>query len=375
MQKGTIRRVGNCWLLYWHEKQLVNGKPVWRRKAKKIATYGDEYRSEREVAPLAESFLRKVNADAVLKRPVESIELVSGFLQKYLGHCQETMRPSTVSGYKGLFRLLTPHLGDLKLSEAHTPQIEKLMKAVADKKQRSHSAHKNMKRFLSAAFKYAIRTGLLNPPNPVTDAAIPRGKAAQETHAYTLDEVQAMLGALSEPARTAVLVAALTGLRRSELRGLRWEDFDGDELMVQRAVWQSHVTDTKTLTSKSAVPLLPIVQEALQEHKARNGYNQWVFHNLAGKPLDFKNLFDRHMKDDLEAAGITWHGWHAFRRGLATNLYDLGAPEKTIQAILRHADLETTMEHYIKARSNKSQAAMLKLAEAFKQSGKRAKLA
>lgn len=32
-----------------------------------------------------------------------------------------------------------------------------------------------------------------------------------------------------------------------------------------------------------------------------------------------------------------WHGWHAFRRGLATNLHALGVDDKTIQAILRHS--------------------------------------
>ena len=44
-----------------------------------------------------------------------------------------------------------------------------------------------------------------------------------------------------------------------------------------------------------------------------------------------------------------WHGWHAFRRGLATNLYRIGVSDKTVQAILRHANVSTTMEHYVKS--------------------------
>ena len=51
----------------------------------------------------------------------------------------------------------------------------------------------------------------------------------------------------------------------------------------------------------------------------------------------------------MESAGLQWHGWHAFRRGLATNLNRLSVPGKTIQAILRHAQLSTTMKHYVKA--------------------------
>ena len=56
-----------------------------------------------------------------------------------------------------------------------------------------------------------------------------------------------------------------------------------------------------------------------------------------------------------------WHGWHAARRGLGSNLYALGIPEKTIQAILRHANVNTTNTYYIKTASADAQAAMAKL--------------
>ncbi|MGC1451771.1 MAG: tyrosine-type recombinase/integrase [Candidatus Sulfotelmatobacter sp.] len=44
-----------------------------------------------------------------------------------------------------------------------------------------------------------------------------------------------------------------------------------------------------------------------------------------------------------------WNGWHAFRRGLATNLRELGVPTKVIQRVCRHADEATTKKHYIHA--------------------------
>jgi len=46
---------------------------------------------------------------------------------------------------------------------------------------------------------------------------------------------------------------------------------------------------------------------------------------------------------------MDWHGWHAFRRGLATNLHSLGIDGKTIQAILRHSTLALTMNIYVKS--------------------------
>jgi len=56
-----------------------------------------------------------------------------------------------------------------------------------------------------------------------------------------------------------------------------------------------------------------------------------------------------------------WHGWHAARRGLGSNLYALGVPEKTIQVILRHANVATTSAYYIKTAPADAVAAMQKL--------------
>jgi hypothetical protein len=51
----------------------------------------------------------------------------------------------------------------------------------------------------------------------------------------------------------------------------------------------------------------------------------------------------------LDASIPRWHGWHAFRRGLATNLHTLGVDDKTIQAILRHSKVGLTINVYIKS--------------------------
>jgi integrase len=53
-----------------------------------------------------------------------------------------------------------------------------------------------------------------------------------------------------------------------------------------------------------------------------------------------------------------WHGWHAARRGLGTNLYRLGVPDKVIQAILRHSNVNITLGYYIKPQTNDVIAAM-----------------
>jgi len=71
---------------------------------------------------------------------------------------------------------------------------------------------------------------------------------------------------------------------------------------------------------------------------------------------------DHHYKRD--SSRPEWYGWHAFRRGLASNLYRLGVNDKTIQAIL-HSNVATTMDIYVKTVSADSTAAMTLLETAL----------
>jgi integrase len=68
-----------------------------------------------------------------------------------------------------------------------------------------------------------------------------------------------------------------------------------------------------------------------------------------------------HSGPKLREEGIKWWGWHAFRRGLATNLHRLGVPDKAIQAILRHANISTTLNNYVKSVPSDAVTAMRSL--------------
>jgi integrase len=67
------------------------------------------------------------------------------------------------------------------------------------------------------------------------------------------------------------------------------------------------------------------------------------------------------IRPTLQQANLAWHGWHAFRRGLATNLHRLGVSDKVIQQILRHANVTTTMNIYVKTVSVDAANAMKSL--------------
>ena len=71
-----------------------------------------------------------------------------------------------------------------------------------------------------------------------------------------------------------------------------------------------------------------------------------------------ENFARRTVRPLLEKLELPWYGWHAFRRGLATNLNQIGVDPKDVQAILRHADFQTTMNHYVKSVPESARKAM-----------------
>jgi integrase len=364
MQTGTVVQRGNSWYLRFYEPVLLDGKIVKRQKAVKLVQVSREYATAEAVraAGLVGQVLAPINTNA---GTAEAGQPLTEFLEYvYLPYVREHLKPSTFKNYNDRCKLLKPHFGTIELRKVRTPDIERFMDGVAAGKQRANQSFLHLKAFLSGAFTYAQRKGLV-VTNPVLPAKAPKGLPKGETAAYTLEEIQKMLAVLDEPARTIVLVLALTGLRVGELQGLRWEDIDGNELHIRRSVVKGHISDVKTTASKGAIPLLPIVRKALEEHRKRSA-GGFIFSGvISGKPMIVENLLRLYMIPQLEAAGLAWSGWHGFRRGVATNLHKLGVDDLTISRILRHASVAITQMAYIKPVSRKSQAAMGKLAKAF----------
>ena len=101
----------------------------------------------------------------------------------------------------------------------------------------------------------------------------------------------------------------------------------------------------------------------LDQHRASSGNPSegFIFRNLWGIPLNLDALVGEVIQPALEAEKIPWYGWHAFRRGLATNLHRLGVSDKVIQQILRHANVTTTINIYVKMVKQDAEEAMKKL--------------
>jgi integrase len=361
---------GNYWMLRY--RIPVEGKPsqdVYKKLARR-----EEYNSARAVEHLAKPYLQNLPH----KITTATTQPVAAFIEHtYFTHIDKEARlaASTIYGYKHIFKKhLKSRLAITRLCDFRTATGQALLDRISQETGLSHTSLKHIKWFLVAALNYAKQVDALQcDGNPMEYTSVPAGAETSETAAYSLDEINSMLDALAdEPVASAVLAtAAFTGLRRSELRGLRWEDLRDNQLFVTRTVWNTSERDkTKTADSKAPVPVLPILAKLLDTY--RNGFPSegYIFAGpKSGRSLNLANLARRVIVPTLKEAEVQcWSGWHGFRRGLATNLYQLGVDEATIQAILRHADVKTTRKHYIKKNvvPEASRIAMSRLEKVFR---------
>jgi integrase len=335
----------------------------------------EEYPKKSEVIPLKNEYMDRLNRIGFTSGA--GVGIVDFVEKTYFPAIEKGLARSTVKGYKDAWRCHFRHrVVGMRVRDFRTVDGSRLMKAVENEhgKNLSHGTYKWIKVSMSAIFTHAKNEGIYDGVNPMTGVTIPKGKKhGRKRLAYTLEEVEKHLELFSGAGpivistedgpytpeitqgvvRAVIGVAAFAGLREGEVRGQWWEDDDGEVLNIRCSVWRTHLKDeTKTHEDDEdpgVVPIIGPLRFVLDAIKPENA-SGWMFPNticFCGV-LDLDNLADRVIKPMFKANGIEWKGWHAYRRGLATNLHELGVPDKVIQAILRHEDVSTTQRSYIK---------------------------
>jgi integrase len=152
-----------------------------------------------------------------------------------------------------------------------------------------------------------------------------------------------------------ILAAATTGLRQSELLGLRWRevDYEAQRIRVRNAfVRGEHSSEGKSdLSTRRSVPMADVLARELVRWSQRtefNAENDLVFaHPQTGRPLD-RTKVSRRFKKACVDAGVRVVRFHDLRHTFATQLAAAGEPLRVIQEFLGHADLKTTQiyAHY-----------------------------
>jgi integrase len=389
-QKGSIHQDKKIWYVRYFVDRVVDGELRHVRIAKQLGEVTT--RGKKPPREILEKARAIVAAATVNNANPEKVLTLGDFFQSvYLPHVTQFKSRSTLKGYRDIWKNhVRPRAADVWLTDVRCFHLQRWLDSIGEPGTLGRSALRNVKAFLSAVLKLAKQQGYYMGENPVRDTAVPKAAAPEETYAYDLDEIQSMLAVLPERAAAVVAVSAFAGLRRGELAGTLWENYRGGHIHVTRSVWEGHVGEPKTARSKAAVPVTQQLHLRLDLWRLHCGSPESgpMFANTMVKPLNLNNLLRREILPVLDRCGHCrksrdahykagheferdkslpkWHGWHAFWRGLGSNLYALGVhDEKTIQRILRHADVSTTSKYYIKTTDGQAQKAMAKLEKAL----------
>jgi integrase len=367
-QHGTIKRIGPSWYGRWREDVIVNGELRRQQRFVKLCEFDDRYRTKADVRPLLNERLVLLNEGRCDAR--SSIALAAFVTEFYEPYIRENCKPSTVHGYNKLWKdSLCPWVGDIRLRDFRTVDAANLLQGLAARGWGRRSLQ-HAKSLLSGIFTYAKNLGFLDGLNPIRDAIIPRkAPGPSDTHASTPDEVLAMLVVLENArskghrqtvqARIAIGMMFFAGLRPGEARGARWEHYDGSRLEIKNSVWRKHVTDPKTANAAKPVPVIGPLRDLLAELNTLEGCPAEgpILRGPKGNPLNLEMLAKRVIRPALNDKGnyrspdakpITWHGFYALRRGIATHLTEITRDPNAAKGLLRHTSLSTTLTHYIK---------------------------
>jgi len=355
-QDGYVFKFRNSWHLRYRDSFNVGGKIVRKQKCVKLADYSDRYRCVSDLDELVAEKLATVRKAA--KCP-QSSDLFNDYVENtWLPYVERTKAPSTYNCYKTYFeRYLKPRTEQFALRDFAMATVSALLKDAAAAHSLNTETVTKIRSILSGIFTYAIGNGHFPArsalENPASRALIPELATEPETTvAATREQVEGILEALKglPLERAAVAIVALTGVRPSEARGLRWEEWDRAQkhIHVRRAVWHKHVGDTKTEKSNRYITVTDGLREILLDlWKAKQcPMGGYILAGRKGQPVILDNLAKRSIREKLKTAKIVWPEWYALRRFLGTQVRKHANSETSAKALGNSK--EVADKHYIK---------------------------
>jgi integrase len=374
---GTLYEKDGVW---WGRWRTTNG----RRPHRKIGPARTSGAREGLTKKQAEQTLREMilasNAGARSRGSLDpTVAAMGGALVAKLR--AQGRKPSTLESVEGhLHAHIKPLLGDLQVSGVEERDIVRLV----DQLVRAGRAPKTIRNVLGtmhSLMDLALRDGLI-AHNPCRFAEVPREDRDPEIRFLTPGEVERVLAAAPGPEsaqtertwwpvlRLLILTAAMTGMRKGELRALRWSDLDWGalKLRVRRSYVRGQFGTPKTRRSVRAIPLASRLVEELEQHHRTTVWNAdsdlVLAHPHTGRPLDHARLL-QHFKAALVRANVRPVRLHDLRHTFATQVAASGQVSlRTLQEWMGHCDAKTT-QIYADYMPGEREAELIDLAFAY----------
>lgn len=345
------------WLRVWDTNQTGSRK----RQRIKLAPADMPVR---EVQKIAQEKLRPMNQGLVL----------TGSAMNFSEFVTTTYRPtylpllasSTQDCYQGvLSKYLEPRFGHMALRELSRLTLQQYFSGMADKV--SHPTIVKIRDGLSSVLRSAVDAEYLNK-NPMEGLQLPQDKRRRQIKpTITPEDFQSLLEVVSEPYSTMIYTAVWTGLRVSELIGLKWGCVhdQNNSITIAERYCRGDWSVPKTKASAATIACAPEVIARIGRLKSltvkvragramrvfslvkSNGPDDLVFQSVQdGRPMNDQNILKRHLQPAARKLGLPFVNWRCLRTSHATWLVQAGADPKSVQGQMRHSRVTTTLDIY-----------------------------
>ncbi len=291
--------------------------------------------------------------------------LLSEWLNKWINeYITCYVRPNTLFSYTAMINnQINPYLGNRPLSALTTQEIQKFYNTIkkngrvkSDKKHGTEIADSMVRKvhlMLHEALDMAVKQRLL-VSNPTNGTTLPKNNYAPK-QILNDKQLNRFIEAIKTDKRWCdfFYTEITTGLRKGEICGLKWEDFDEQygTLKIKRSIGKTVngvmlIGETKTETGSREILLPPSTVELLRRRKI-SSVSEWIFPNLrdAEKPMNPQCAY-QHLKTILKRAGLPPIRFHDLRHTFATHAIAGGVDAKTLSGILGHANASFTLDNY-----------------------------
>ena len=352
MQNGSLmkteRRNGqSVWEFRWRDR--TSGRAVYRRI---VLGTTQQFATAIEARETIAAIILEMNVSDLRSKISELTisQLAEHYRQRELSSDNTWKTYSTKQAYEiYLKRWILPKWKDWQLSKIKPIDVELWLRQLP----LARGSRAKIRCLMSVLFNHARRYELFddNPIQLVRQSA----KRRRIPDVLSIDEIGRLLAAVDSFSRMLIFLDATTGLRQSELFGLRWGDlnFESGEINVVRSIVHGMTSDCKTESSMKPVPMGPALAEMLQEWKRETHFSaagDWVFASKRAngkRPIWGQSIMRKKILPIVKSLGIDKRvGWHTFRHSYSTLLRFLGTDIKVRQDLLRHSSARLTLDTY-----------------------------
>jgi integrase len=345
------------WYIRYRVKVLVGKNQITRREKWHTLGHCDDI-TKREALRLRDEVMRNVNRQVYT---IQSHIPFGDFVDIYKPEQIPTLSTGAQAKYLvSLSRHIVPALGAKKLCEIDTETVQAFLNS---KKEAGLAwwTRNDLKNVLSSIFTKAEDWGYWDGRNPTMRTVLGRKQWKRERRILSDDQFRLLLAALPTHVQLMVWTAVSTGMRVSEVLGLRWRSVDLDRglVSVTERYYRGDMDEPKTERARRDLPLGCLV-EAYKHHKPADAKADRYVFEKDGNPLDDRAILKDFIRPAAKRLGIYFagFGWHSFRRQNLTRIQEEGATPFEAQAQAGHSTPTMTSEYTIVSIERRKQAVL-----------------